>query len=202
MFASARVPQIREALRRVADHTRNDLRFRRTRDLRFLVDFLLDYPEDHHGTLVGLADKAIRWHHNGLARERRRILKQYGSTTELATPPLPPPADVRLLASVEDVAIEGEQMDHCIASYIPGAVKGRCYLFHVDHGGEAASVMVDHRGRVMEAAGPRNRRNQASVCGTRELGAWGRRWFDEDSALESGNRLLSPAIDLAAVVEV
>ena len=177
-FARARVLQIREALRRVAAHTRNDLIFRRTRDLRFLVTFLLDYPDDHRGSLVGLAHKAIRWHQHELVRERRRILKQYGAATRLAPPPVIPPADanIRFLATVEDVTAEGEALEHCIASYIPGAVEGGCYLFHVDYRGESASLMVDRRGLVVQAGGPRNRRNRASVWGTRTLAAWGRAW--------------------------
>ena len=203
VFASARVPQIREALRRVAAHTRNDLSFRRTRDLRFLVNFLLDYPEDHHGTLVGLADKAIRWHQHELAHERSRLLTQYGAATGLAAPPLPPPADpsIRLLATVDDVAEEGERMGHCIASHIPGAVEGYCYLFHVDYRNEAAAVMVDSRGRVAQAEGPRNRRNRASAWGTRVLRAWGRAWPAEQPPLQRGNRPVEQAID-SALVEI
>ena len=43
-FLVARAPQIRDAVRRVAAHTGNDLRVTRQRDLRFFVGFLLDFP--------------------------------------------------------------------------------------------------------------------------------------------------------------
>ena len=34
-------------------------------------------------------------------------------------------------------------MNNCIASYAESAVAGRCYLFHVTHDGEEASVEID-----------------------------------------------------------
>ena len=173
---NARVPQIREALGRVAAHTRNDLRFRRTRDLRFFVRFLLDYPDDHDGTIVGLGDKAIRWHQHQLGSERIRIVEQYGAATAVTAPPIPPVVDpaIHRLATVQEIAAEGEQMRHCLASYIADAVEGRCYLFHVDHEGEAASVLVHRHGGVVEAHGPGNQRNRAAAWGRRVLRQWGR----------------------------
>ena len=175
VLANAHVPQIREALKRVAAHTRNDLRFRRTRDLQFLVRFLLDCPEDHRGTIVGLADKAIRWHRHQLASERARLVEAYGAATVVAAPPVASLVDpaIRRLATVEEIASEGEQMGHCIASHIASAVEGSCYLFHVDHGGEAATVLVWRDGMV-EAHGPGNQRNRAATWGRRVFGRWGR----------------------------
>ena len=175
VLADARAPQIREALGRVAAHTRNNLRFRRTRDLRFFVRFLLDCPEDHHGTIVGLSDKAIRWHQHQLASGRERLVELYGAATTVAAPPVAPPAGpIRRLATVEEIAIEGQRMGHCIASHIADAIAGRCYLFHVDHQGETASVLVDQQGGVVEAHGPGNQRNRAAAWGRRVLRQWGR----------------------------
>ena len=192
VFVSARRPHIREALRRVAAHTRNDLTFRRTRDLRFLVRFLLDFPEDHRGTLVGLADKAIRWHQHQLGLERSRIRLQYDSDKRLVAPPLPPPAEAKFLETVEEVLAEGERMGHCIASMIPNAVMGYCYLFHVEYEGEFASIMVNRHGHVVEAQGPRNQRNLASARGERLLRAWGRQMAQCLKEDTSGRLSLQP----------
>ena len=46
------------------------------------------------------------------------------------------------------------RMGHCVASYVPEAIAGRCYLFHVEHEGDAATVMVQWDGAITEAAGP------------------------------------------------
>ena len=175
VFVTARAPQIREALRRVAAHTRNDLRVTRQRDLRFLIGFLLDVPGHHAGTIVGLADKAIRWHQQQLAQERARVLARYGAQTRVKMPPIPVPADasVRRLETVADIVEEGERMGHCVASCVPEALRGGCYLFHVEHAGDAATVMVDHK-RVVEALGPRNQSNEASRWGAGRLATWAR----------------------------
>jgi hypothetical protein len=51
---------------------------------------------------------------------------------------------------------------------------GTCYLFHVSHAGEEATIEVDRAGRVVQAAGPGNRMNAASRWGRRVLGRWGK----------------------------
>jgi len=65
-------------------------------------------------------------------------------------------------------------MENCVASYAQRAVRGSCYLFHASHNGEEATVQLDHTGRVVQAAGPRNQRNAAATWGSRVLGRWGR----------------------------
>jgi hypothetical protein len=65
------------------------------------------------------------------------------------------------------------EMKHCIASYAERAVNGNCYLFHIEHGDETASIEVDYLGRVLQAQGPRNKRNAATRWGTRALRKWG-----------------------------
>ena len=176
VFLTARAPQIRDAVRRVAAHTGNDLRVTRQRDLRFLVRFLLDFPDLHRGTIVGLAKKAIRWHQNRRAERRAKILDQYGAETRVEMPPIPPPSDsvVHHLETVDEIVREGERMGHCVASYVPHALRGGYYLFHVEHEAEAATVMVRRDGQVVDAAGPRNRRNGASQWGERRLARWAR----------------------------
>ena len=75
---------------------------------------------------------------------------------------------------MEDIVDEGQRMGHCVASYVPEAIAGRCYLFHVDHEGDAATVMVQWDGAITEAAGPRNRRNEALPWGVGQLRQWAR----------------------------
>ena len=173
VFVTARAPQIREALRRVAAHTRNNLRVTRQRDLQFLVGFLVDFPGQHAGTIVGLADKAIRWHQHQLTQQRAKVLERYGATTRVGIPPIPVPADtsVHRLETVEEIVTESERMGHCVASCVPQALSGCCYLFHVEYEGDAATVMVDH-GRVVEARGPRNHSNEAARWGAGRLASW------------------------------
>ena len=115
------------------------------------------------GTIVGLANKAIRWHQRQLALERATTVRRYGAHRHVGTPPIPLPSDsaIRHLGTVEDIVDEGQRMGHCVASYVPEAIAGRCYLFHVEHEGDAATVMVQWDGAITEAAGPRNRRNEA-----------------------------------------
>lgn len=66
-------------------------------------------------------------------------------------------------------------MHHCVGSYASRAVKGEAYFFHVAHQGDEATVQVDAlSGRVIQAHGPRNKRNRAAVWGGKILAAWGR----------------------------
>ena len=65
-------------------------------------------------------------------------------------------------------------MEHCVASHVPDVMRGVYYLFHVDHEGEAATVMVRRDGQIVDALGPRNRRNAASQWGERTLARWAR----------------------------
>ena len=198
VFAHATAAEIKEAMRRVSlslqrawaqrgieDH--ENLSSRRTRDVRTAVHYLLDYPEDHHGRILGLVDKAIRWHGvEGRQMEARKSTKRFGTDRKLTTPPIPLPEveGIRFLATVADAVNEGEQMEHCIASYCEDAVEGRCYLFHADYQGEQASVEVSPSGKVIQARGPRNCHNKATRWATQVLGQWGRGFRTADGALE------------------
>ena len=176
VFVAARAPEIRVALRRVARHTRNNLRVTRLRDLRFFVSFLLDFRGPHAGTIAGLARKAVRWHRRQLARERARIVDRYGADTRVQMPSISVPADsaIHHLETVGDIAREGERMAHCVAGYIPEALKGYYHIFHVAYQGEEATVMVHRDGQVVDTQGSRNRRNGAAQWGGHKLSEWAR----------------------------
>lgn len=190
LFHYARTSQIKEAMARVAAHTHNDLSPRRARHVRFLIGFLADYPHEHRGNIVGLADKSIRWHREQRETRAAQEAARLGVDTEAARPPIPLPRaeGVRFLTTVGDICREGVDMRHCIASYAARAVDGNCYLFHVEHNGEHSTVAVARDGRDVEAVGPGNQRNGAAAWGRRVLNRWGR-GFPEPRALPAGEVL-------------
>jgi len=182
VFEYARTPQIKEAMARVAEHTREDLSTRRYRDVKQVVNFLADYPERHTGNIVGLADKAITYHRAELEEERDREIARLGAETRAAQPPIPLPETpgVTFLDTVGAICQEGADMDHCAASYARRAVEGHHFLFHIEHDGDRATAQVGYQGGVVQIHGPRNRRNGAARWGRRVLRQWGR-GFPEDA---------------------
>ena len=64
-------------------------------------------------------------------------------------------------------------MRHCVAAYAQRAAAGQCYLFHVDHAGQEATVEVSPFGRVAQSCGPDNCSNDATAWGLKVLGMWG-----------------------------
>lgn len=167
--------EIASALGRVGAFARRAVSVRRTRDLSFLVGFLTDAPARPRGSIVGWADEAIAWHRDRLAAERVSMVARYGAEQRLLPPALVLPAipGVEPLATVGAVVAEGARMDHCVARYVPAAVAGRVFLFHVTRAGEHATVMVGRDGEVQQAHGPRNGDNGAARWGARVLGRWG-----------------------------
>ncbi len=99
-----------------------------------------------------------------------------------AIPPIPLPESneklkIRFLDTVAAIASEGEEMKHCIATYIDKALSGDSYLFHIDHleTGQVASVEVDRFGRVNQSQGPANFINTAAKQGESLLKEWGQK---------------------------
>jgi hypothetical protein len=189
--AMAIISEGRARAGRVAGIAPPSLSPRRTRDVAFFTGYLSDFPELHSGRIVGLARKAVAWHLDEAAVEDRRRLEELGLDRRTALPPVPlPEADgVRFLSTVGEGLDEGRRMQHCVASYARDAVYGHCYLFHVDHAGEEATVEVDRTGRVLQSYGRGNSHNVAASRGRQTLGAWG-----------SGFRL-STAIDVQTNLE-
>jgi hypothetical protein len=155
-----------------------------------MITFLADYPEAHNGNVVGLAERAIRWHQKRHRDQIEAMLRAYGPARMTAWPPVPlPTADgVRFLDSVAAVCQEAEAMQHCVAWYVEQAVNGGCYLFHVAHRGEDATVEVGAEGRVRQSQGPRNQSNAAATYGKRVLGRWAKglpRWIGLEGGEEA-----------------
>ena len=196
VFHCATEGRIARATRLVAEHTRNPLSTRRTRDLKFVVGFLMDYPGEHRGNIVGLAERSIRWHRDQQEMETEKILGKLGRDRLTEAPPIPVPQDlnVRFLSSVKEVCVEGVRMNNCVASYAARAVSGHCYLFHISHGGEEATVEVGRAGRVVQAAGPGNEMNAACRWGKRVLNHWG-------NAFPEGHEITAPPLDRVEITE-
>jgi hypothetical protein len=165
--------------------------------LAFLVDYLNDYCRAcrqegvpaHRGTLVGLVEKAIRWHREIVAREQQRYQALLDGTALSALPPVPLPDDpaITFLRSVGDILQEGAAMHHCIASYAALAMRGHCYLFHVRYQGYEASVQVGPTGSVVQAYGPYNRLNRAAEYGRHMLSGWGKTFATDTKHREAKN---------------
>jgi hypothetical protein len=174
LFHHARSPRIKEAMQRVALHLQQELDPGKAADVKQFVGFLADYPEPHAGNLIGLADRAMRWHRSQRHAQVAAMRSQYGGDTATLVPPIPLPQmpGVHFLDSVGAICSEAERMQHCVASYIDLAVQGNCYLFHISWKGEEATVEVGCEGRVRQAQGPRNQRNKATRWGKRILERW------------------------------
>ena len=175
VFFHTREHEIRKSLHRLENYTGLELSFRRFYSIRFLVGFLTDYPYAHRGNLVGLTDKAIRWHRDEQYHLVEEKIAELGGDTPAHKPPIPLPSDprIRFLGSVADICQEGKEMEHCIASYVDRAVSGDCYIFHLDYGNESATAKVQNTGRVSQVEGPTHSQNKATRWGKRVLSQWG-----------------------------
>jgi hypothetical protein len=174
VFAFATADQIKEAMKRISAHLHKKLSPRRTKDIGQAVDFLLDYPDDHRGNIVGLANKAIRWHRDCWREQAEESTIHLSDDTPIAVPPIPLPQveGVRFLATVGDLRNESNTMQHCIRHYAKRAGDDECYLFHVEHDGERASVEVSPFGFVNQSQGPSNSQNRATEWGRNVLDTW------------------------------
>jgi hypothetical protein len=174
VFAFARADKIKEAMKRISTHMHKTLSPRRANDITQAVKFVLDYPGDHRGNIVGLANKAIRWHRECWREQAEEATIHLSDDTLLAVPPIPLPQveGIRFLATVGDLRNESDTMQHCIRHYAERACDGECYLFHVEHAGEDASVEVSPCGFVTQAQGPSNSQNRATDWGRNVLGSW------------------------------
>jgi hypothetical protein len=177
IYLHAKRESIIRAMRRVSDYNHTNLSPNRTRDIWEFVRFVYDGDDNtpYHGSIVGLAERAINFHRYSLAEQREKTLQEFGGDQITTRPPIPLPEieGISFLDTVASVVDEGKQMNHCIASYARQAVCGSSYLFHVERNGESASIEVDRSGCIVQAYGPRNCKNKAVVWGTRILRQWG-----------------------------
>ena len=92
-MSGARGPaaRVREALARLASYFRQSLDARKAADVQRLVKFVADYPERHAGNLVGLTERAIRWHRDRQEEFADVMCRRYGAETPTMAPPIPLP---------------------------------------------------------------------------------------------------------------
>lgn len=166
-----------EAIKKVAVIVGNELgrpvNTRKTSDIVSLSRYLLDYPHLHTGSIKGLAEKSVEWH-----RQDRRLREKslnYDKSVETAKTwiDVPENSGLKLLSSVGEILEEGDEMQHCVASdsYVRGAVEGEIYLFSFTHPSteERATIEVSKEGSILQAQGPRNSKNQATIDGVKVL---------------------------------
>jgi len=185
---------LKKAVRYIDEkHFKRKTDFRRTRLVLDSFHAIFDYPYIFgKWDIVGLAKRSEQYHWE-LERERERYhqeamairsqreierLKQEErfSNSETALPPisLPSNKNIKFLNSYKEIQEEGSKMGHCIGTYAIRAVKGSCYLFHVDYNRETASVEVGLNGYVVQSYGPHDSKNSAADYGRRVLSQWGK----------------------------
>jgi hypothetical protein len=166
--------QIRKALRMIYAHLRQEkTQLRKVQRITTAINYIFDCTDNHNGHIVGMADKSIRWHRAGrYANEVTRC--KFPPSTATKLPPILLPTDnrIRFLDTVQAVFDESVAMQHCVSGYAGNAVLGDCYLFHIDHRKECATVEVSPRGYVVQSRGPSNCSNLASKWGQRVLEVW------------------------------
>lgn len=160
--------------------TRNPkLSHRRTGDLYNYISYLLDAPirENNCKKISSYTDYAIDWHRtNGWIDQVKGIDENLKSA--LPNIELPKNKNIRFLSTIKDIVEEGNLMQHCISSYWKNAVRGDCFLFHVDYMNEQASVEVSPLGKVVQSRGPYNCSNKATEYGQRVLNNWAKKLVD------------------------
>jgi hypothetical protein len=186
------------------------------RGIASLVNYISDYDGTHDGEIVGLLEKAHRWHQDEEIRleqrrqmraiedEQRRLANAQQALerrkqeeedrkkpTKLPPIPLPENEKIRFLDTVERVFEEAMNMNHCIGSYAKRAMNGECYLFHVEIDGQKASTMINKDGKHVQSYGPRNCHNKASQWAENVLGSWGGKLAKFLGEQQNGNELLS-----------
>ena len=173
--------EICKALKILRSATHNALSTRSANSISYLVGYINDYRADFLGRLVELVRRSVRWHLEQALTKKEDAIKYHGDKAA-AIPPIPLPESneklkVRFLDTVAAIASEGEEMKHCIATYIDKALSGDSYLFHIDHleTGQVASVEVDRFGRVIQSQGPANFINTAAKQGESFLKEWGQK---------------------------
>jgi hypothetical protein len=171
MFASRR--QILDGLRDVGEYLGQPLVINKMRDVGTFVRLILDSPAGPRD-LPTAVRRAIRWHREECWRNALSSRSDLGTPTHIPRIPLPQESNIRFLASIGDIVAESVEMNHCIATYAAKAVRGECFLFHVEYEHEHASVEVDPGGHVRQAHGPRNSQNRACEYGRRVLKLWAR----------------------------
>lgn len=153
----------------------------KTRLIGEVATQILDYPNEYHGDLLGLARLSQEWHQrldavdsDMLPRDTPLVEPTGVDLTGLAQ------KGIWLLRTAGDCYDERERMHHCVHTYASKAAKGLCYLFHVEHSIKPpevdlailyeATVEVSPKRFVVQAQGPFGEKNPACDYGAHILG--------------------------------
>lgn len=99
--------------------------------------------------------------HDELWRSCERRVSAAGLKVRFPEPPLPEWPDIELLGTTKEIIAEGEEMDHCVASYIPEMTAGeRPILLYRVLWPERATLRLTKPGEKWRLAELRCRRNQ------------------------------------------
>jgi len=108
--------------------------------------------------------------HDELWRSCERRVSAAGLSVRFAEPPLSEWPDIELLGTTKEIIAEGEQMDHCVASYIPEMTSGeKAILLYRVLWPERATLRLSKIGEKWQIAELRCQRNQASSPETFEF---------------------------------
>jgi hypothetical protein len=119
--------------------------------------------------------------HDELWRSCERRVSAAGLKVRFAEPPLPEWPDIELLGTTKEIIAEGEEMDHCIASYIPEMTTGeKPTLLYRVLWPERATLRLTKTGERWRLAELRCRRNQEPSPETFEFV---RSWVDQAQAV-------------------
>lgn len=100
--------------------------------------------------------------HDELWRSCERRVSAAGLSVRFAEPPLSEWPDIELLGTTKEIIAEGEQMDHCVASYIPEMTSGeKAILLYRVLWPERATLRLAKTGEKWRIVELRCQRNQA-----------------------------------------
>ncbi len=112
--------------------------------------------------LLALHDRLLDAMNRDL-RQNARARRTLASSWQGAIPPPFAPADgLRPLETFDELAREGREMGHCVASYAPQITRGSYYVYAVEVAGERATLGLERQSatawEIDQLNGPRNRR--------------------------------------------
>jgi hypothetical protein len=133
--------------------------------------------------------------HNELWQHCERRVRSAGLNIRFVEPPLPEWPDIELLSTTREIIAEGEEMEHCVASFIPDMTSGeRAILIYRVLWPERATLRLAKAGERWRIADLRGSRNRVPSPETFDyINTWlGQIQNTEVGLLEVGGQLIDP----------
>ena len=170
--------QLRKAIAVYDRQTHCKTNLRKFFDIQNAINWILDYNQPHNcKSVVALAERSKVWHRENMCKKNQAIL---GKKTVLPSIPLPTSNCIEFLSTSDRILEEGQLMNHCVTSYINKALRGDCYLFHINYKNRVATAELNKEGYVVQIKGPKNQTNKACDYGKRILSQWGKGFRKEN----------------------